>query len=352
MQAEPLPRAAEARNITAALRRSGVLGDGWVRDVVLGTSFAKQRSLTLRLLLTYDGPAADGPRSLILKMGQPDSAGRWPYANQREIAFYRDIVATLPERITPRCFEATGTTEASPWYLLLEDLTDSHVIATEHPLPPTPMQCDLLVRTWARLHASMWDDPRLATVAGWPDAAWDLFLRGFAGRFARFMDRFGHLISPERLGLYERLLDRAPGLLSRYREHRNLTLIHGDAHPWNCFLPRQDDSEDARIFDWESWSIDTGATDIAYMMAMLWYPDLRRRAERPLQDVYHAELLKHGVSGYDRQALNDDYRLAVLLLLLRPIGQAAISIPPRVWWPNLERIMLAVDDLGCRDLLA
>jgi hypothetical protein len=26
--------------------------------------------------------------------------------------------------------------------------------------------------------------------------------------------------------------------------------------------------------------------------------------------------------------------------------------PPRVWWPNLERIMLAVDDLGCRELLA
>jgi hypothetical protein len=28
------------------------------------------------------------------------------------------------------------------------------------------------------------------------------------------------------------------------------------------------------------------------------------------------------------------------------------NIPPRVWWNNLKRIMLAVDDLGCRDLLA
>ena len=27
------------------------------------------------------------------------------------------------------------------------------------------------------------------------------------------------------------------------------------------------------------------------------------------------------------------------------------NIGPRVWWNNLERIMLAVDDLGCRDLL-
>jgi hypothetical protein len=25
---------------------------------------------------------------------------------------------------------------------------------------------------------------------------------------------------------------------------------------------------------------------------------------------------------------------------------------PAVWWSNLERTMLAVDDLGCRDLLS
>jgi len=28
------------------------------------------------------------------------------------------------------------------------------------------------------------------------------------------------------------------------------------------------------------------------------------------------------------------------------------NIAPAVWWNNLERIMLPVDDLGCRDLLA
>jgi hypothetical protein len=28
------------------------------------------------------------------------------------------------------------------------------------------------------------------------------------------------------------------------------------------------------------------------------------------------------------------------------------DIPPVIWWNNFERIMLAVDDLGCRELLA
>jgi hypothetical protein len=87
------------------------------------------------------------------------------------------------------------------------------------------------------------------------------------------------------------------------------------------------------------------------MMAMLWYPDRRSRMERPLLDHYHAALEAQGVSGYDRQALDDDYRLSVLWLILRPVAQAMGNLHPRVWWNNLERIMLAVDDLGCRELL-
>jgi hypothetical protein len=108
---------------------------------------------------------------------------------------------------------------------------------------------------------------------------------------------------------------------------------------------------DVRLIDWEDWSIDTATDDLAYMMAMLWYPDRRRRIERPLLDRYHAALLAQGVGGYDRQALDDDYRLSVLWLIMRPVAQDANDIPPRVWWPNLERIFLAVEDLGCRELL-
>ena len=39
------------------------------------------------------------------------------------------------------------------------------------------------------------------------------------------------------------------------------------------------------------------------MMAVHWYPDRRRRMERPLLDLYHRALLAHGVAGYDRRAL-------------------------------------------------
>ena len=55
--------------------------------------------------------------------------------------------------------------------------------------------------------------------------------------------------------------------------------------------------------------------------------------------------------GYDRAALDDDYRLSALWQITTPVWQVAYGIPPHVWWHNLERSMLAVDDLGCRELL-
>jgi thiamine kinase-like enzyme len=212
-------------------------------------------------------------------------------------------------------------------------------------------QCESIVQAWARFHAAWWDDPRLGVSVG--DATWwERYLRGFAERFERFTDRFGEFMPRERRELYERLIEQTPRLLARTFARRNLTIIHGDAHWWNCFLPHRADDEDVRIIDWEAWHISTATMDLAYMMAMLWYPDRRSRIEGRLLDRYHAELLSQGVSGYDRQALDDDYRLAALWLITRPVGQALTNIGPAIWWNNIERIMLAVDDLGCRDLLA
>jgi hypothetical protein len=70
-----------------------------------------------------------------------------------------------------------------------------------------------------------------------------------------------------------------------------------------------------------------------------------------LLDRYHAALVAHGVCGYDRAALDNDYRLSALWQITTPVWQAANNIPPVIWWNNLERILLAVEDLGCRDLL-
>jgi hypothetical protein len=147
------------------------------------------------------------------------------------------------------------------------------------------------------------------------------------------------------------VIDAGPRLNVRCHSHRDMTIVQGDAHVWNVFLPRTSGSDDIRIFDWPAWRVDVVTNDLAYMMALHWFPDHRRRFERHLLDRYHAALVAHGVTGYDRHALDEDYRLSVLWQIAAPVWQAANDIPSWIWWNHVERIFMAIDDLGCRDLL-
>ena len=179
----------------------------------------------------------------------------------------------------------------------------------------------------------------------------DRHLAEFSKRLAAFADRLGDRMSPERLSLYERLLEAAPRLLARYRTHRGLTLVHGDAHVWNALHPRDPATGTIRLIDWDGWRVDTATDDLSYMIALHWYPDRRRRLERRLLEHYHATLTAHGVERYPLSSLLDDYRLSVLWQITTPVWQASFRLTPAVWWSHLERIMLAVDDLDCRALL-
>ena len=351
MTSEPLPSAAGVEHLTAALRLSGGLGEGCVREVVVESSRPTLLSRIIRLRLTYDRTGV-APSSLILKTALPDRVAGIFDPGRKEVEFYTQVAPMRSTRLVPRCFEAVWDPNTKWWHLLLEDLTDSHFIATRWPLPPTMEQCERMLHALAGFHAEWWDHSSLGTSIGtWLDAdAIDELMQRFGKHFETFTDRLGDRLPRERRDLYERFLDAAPRLFSRYHSHRNLSLVHGDAHVWNYFLPR-DSGDDIRLLDWDAWRIGVASNDLAYMMATHWYPDRRRRMERVLLDHYHAALTAHGVCDYDRRALEDDYRLSALLQMMTPVWQAAIDLPPVIWWSHLERILLAVDDLSCRDLL-
>ncbi|MGZ5911791.1 MAG: phosphotransferase [Reyranella sp.] len=355
MTAEALPSSADAEHLTDELRRSGVLDRSRVCKVESEHTFPTVVSRVVRLRLTYEPDDVAAPSSVIFKTGLPRRADGLDTAGRQEVAFYGEIGPRSPPHLVPRCFDAAWDEETKGWHLVLEDLSESHAMPTEWPLPPTMAQCQAILGTLARFHAAWWDDPRLGiSIGSWIDpATYAERFQGFAAHFAAFADCVGDRLSGERYDLYRRVLDAAPRLFApRYHSHRNVTLIHGDAHVWNFLLPKDAQSGDTRLLDWDSWRIGVATADLANMMAMHWSPELRRLRERPLLDLYLAALLAEGVGGYDRAALDDDYRLSVLLQILTPVLQAAFGIPPWIWWNHTERILLAVDDLGCRELLA
>jgi hypothetical protein len=349
-----LPKAAEPEYLTETLRKAGALDGGHVADVSIEASFATVLSHIFRVRLTYAGAAAAAPATLILKAGLADRPGGPWFGGRHEVTFYRDLAPAMPAGMTPRCFDAQWDAGTGTWHLWLEDLTDSHLVATRWPLPPTFAQCEAIVRTRARFQAAWWDDARLGvTIGAWQDASAAVeATKNLVAQFARFADEMGDRLSDDRRALYEQLFDAAPRLAARYQTHRHMTIIQGDAHVWNCFLPRDGAKDGGRLFDWDAWRVDMGSDDLACMMAQQWYPELRQRFEARLLDSFHNELtVRGGVQGYDRRALQDDYRLSVLWLIATPVWQHANGIPSVIWWNNFERVHLAVEDLGCRELL-
>src|SRR5262245_2937189 len=128
-----LPDAANPDHLTDVLQRHGVLSAGRVREV---TSVAPRDTLLSRiqrLKLAYDGPVQKAPSTLILKSSRP---GLPDPTAAREIQFYNAVAPATPAGLLLRCFDAVHSPHDNSWHLLLEDVTDSHRLATEPPLPP------------------------------------------------------------------------------------------------------------------------------------------------------------------------------------------------------------------------
>lgn len=337
-------------HLTDLLHRAGDLDGARVVRVEVARTQANILSLSVWLQLTYEGTSPGAPATLFLKVPAPDRPKST--VDPREIAFYQGVAVLKPLTVMPRCYEAHTDPAAQHWHLLLEDLADTHVIATDWPLPPTQSECERMIRALARFHAAWWEDDAIGTQVGFrPDAdrmqAWATRLQT---QFGRFADKAGEWLSVERRRLFERLIAAAPTVLG-YGQRRPMTVIHGDAHVWNCFIPKPGVSAQEKWFDWDNSRVDLGASDLAYMMAVHWYPERRRRFESSLLDTYHDALVAAGITGYTRGDLQDDYRLAVLRQMSTPVWQHAAGIPAHVWWNHFERVNAAAEDSGALELL-
>ena len=349
----PVPPEAGPERLTAILRRAGVLERGEVAEVAVETSRDTLISRIARLRLTYGSGADAGPSHVFFKTQRDGIDQVLREFGRKEVAFYDVVAVATPAGLLPRCYEAVAE-PGGGWHLMLEDLTASHEALGEWPIPPSTERSDAVVAAHARFHAVWWDDERLGvSVGAFADESGvlDRHLAALPKDLAAFADRLGDRLSSEREEVYERLIAAAPRLLERYRSHRDLTIVHGDAHVWNALLPRNGSLGDVRLIDWDAWHVDTASDDLAYMIAVHCYPDWRHRHERESLQRYHDALVAGGVRGYSFDALWQDYRLSVLWQITTPMWQANHGLGPWIWWNHLERIMSAVHDLGCLELL-
>jgi aminoglycoside phosphotransferase (APT) family kinase protein len=150
--------------------------------------------------------------------------------------------------------------------------------------------------------------------------------------------------------VYERVFASSLAPWTRLAVPRALTVAHGDAHAWN-FLFSRDGNGAAVLIDWQLWHVDVGARDLAFFMALHWYPSRRRELEQALVRHYHDRIGECGVSGYAFDELWLDYRRCVVRNLTIPVLFWSRGMAPEGWWHRLECAVAAFLDLGCEELL-
>jgi thiamine kinase-like enzyme len=167
----------------------------------------------------------------------------------------------------------------------------------------------------------------------------------------QYLSFLGERISQRRRETYERTLpDLLDRLLRRRAAGEHYTITHNDAHQYNFLFPHNAATRTTRLVDWATWDVEAGPRDLAYLLALHFFPEQRTLMEQPLLRRYHQRLIEQGVQGYSWEKLWEDYRLFVGWNLFIPVEQAYWNVPASIWWPHVERSFLAFEDLGCEEL--
>jgi hypothetical protein len=349
---EPLSSTAQMTPewLTAVLRREGLLGSSEVKSIRVEDVRTLLVSSVARLEVVYSTETdATAPAHLFLKMSKPELQAHF---SRREVEFYNTVARESDDLPLIRCYDARFSEESCASHILLDDLTETHT-QTQAPLPPNVSDCKLAIESIARLHARWWEDERLGDRIGslTQRAEFEETRALLQKHLPAFADFLGDRLHVERLRMYEKILSGRMTPWRRMLSREGLTVTHGDAHWWNFLFPRAARGCPAVLFDWHLWHVDVPLKDLAYMIALNWYPQRRALLEQTLLRLYHRTLTENGVAAYTWETCWQDYRMQIIRELFVPVWQWSSGMQPALWWSSLERIWLAFEDLGCAELL-
>lgn len=347
---------ADAQWLTTTLTRNGHLTSGSVKSVKHDPWRKSTFSYLARLKLEYSEGAtgknnSEPPRALVLKYNQPIGVmRRSPHYARREFIFHARLVPAMKGSHGPRCYDAVFDVRTGAYHFLLEDLSRTHV-QPANPVPPALPGLARLMERVARFHAEWWNDARLGLKIGAPFREEHTSRRRVTlrKRMQKFLAAWGDRLATPRCLTLTQLTAVYPRVIERQADGP-FTLIHGDLHFGNVLLTA--DAADCRLIDWENWEVAPATDDLARLLAMQCFAELRKRSERPLLQHYYRTLRAAGVRSYPWDVLWRDYRLSVIKHLSTPIYQCTNGVAPAIWWSDLERALAAYEDLDCATIVA
>ena len=149
--------------LTNRLRSSGVLEGGTVTAVQVDAGHGNW-STNARLWPCYSSEATgECPSRLFLKIVRSDPDDEEAFGDS-EVTYYTRDYVDVPDAPLIRCHDAAYSAADHGYHLLLDDVADTHVEATDR--PPTLEYALALADGLAAMHARWWGADRLRHPVG------------------------------------------------------------------------------------------------------------------------------------------------------------------------------------------
>lgn len=306
----PAPDAVTPQWLTECLRAAGH-DRVEVRDFRATRIGTGQIGLCLRYELDLAGADQDTPRSLVGKFPSDDPISRATGVQLRnylkEVSFYRELKSRL-DISTPRCYYAEIAGEGPEFALLLEDLAPASQ-------GDQLAGCDVEVARAAvlelvGLHAPSWNRSEFRGVEwiGEPDAAGREQMRElYKALLPGFLDRYGARLASDEAAIIAAVAEAPHGpLFSGLRSP--FALVHVDYRLDNLLIDRRCTPPGIAVVDWQSITLGSPLSDVAYFLGAGLLPQVRRAAETDIVRDYHRAVAARGVMDYPWEACWEDYR--------------------------------------------
>jgi len=326
-----------------------------VKEIKINRTFPTITSNICFIEVKYSNKSPKtAPKRFFLKMLKKEFN---PEAGKREVFFYNTVANQMGALPVIQCYDAKFNENTQRAHILLEDISKTH-FQTEYPIPPTYINCERHIEGLAKLHALWWDEEHLEGFMGknhWSKHFdYEKGVKDQEKLVQKFLNFIGDRISKPSKNILNNSIEFAINYAWEcHKEGKNLTLCHGDAHAWNALYPKEGIDGKLYFFDWQSFSVFKGITDLAYFLGIHWSPERRKRLEKVLLRKYHAILEESGITNYSWNECYNDYRSAIVVLIhFCVIWQwSTKKIPAIVWWSHLERVLSAFEDLNCNELI-
>ena len=338
--------------LTGRLRANGHLPSGEARSVTLGDSFESTAAFWTPIHVEYAGADDTAPWHMLYKLYRED----WYGGGVHETELYADFVARMHEPPVGVCYDYAVDDATKTCYLLLQDISKTHD-APGDDLTETDFHA--ATRSLARFHTHWWEHDwlrarRFDSAHGGPlrmaNACSPKNIRANADHWRQtalpnFLAEHSAKVTPGGVETLELAVERwADVFTERIRDGESWTFTHGDAHTRNMFLPRDPATQSVLLVDWETYKRGIGAYDIAYMLLFFRDAGQRRELEKTVLPLYHELLVAGGVESYPYEAMERDYRLAIVACLFPPIAWSSYG--------GANLALAAFDDWDCGELLA